>query len=67
VPGDLELPPSSLRPRLIAAAGAAALSALSDFYDEEQIVSDPIAVLDDALTFLRGGIAALRDQPRIDP
>jgi len=63
---DLDLPPSSLRPRLIAAAGAAALSALSDLFDEEQVADGPMALVDDALIFLRGGFAALRDQPRTE-
>lgn len=57
---DLDLPPSSLRPRLIAAAGAASLAVLWDF-DEQHSASDPMAVVAETVTFLRGGITALRD------
>jgi AcrR family transcriptional regulator len=64
---DLDLPAASLRPRMIAAAAMAALSSLSDCYDpEEPMADDPLAIVDEALVFVRGGIAALRDQPVVD-
>ena len=66
---DLDLPPTHLRPRMVGAAATAALTILSDFYDEaaEARAPDPVAVLDEALTFLRGGIAALAAQPPVTP
>ena len=65
---DLGLPPASLRPRMVGAAATAALTALSDFYDEEEPAEapDPLALLDEALVFLRGGIDALAARPRVD-
>ncbi len=62
---DLGLPPRSLRPRMVAAAATAALNVLADFFDDqaESAAPEPLAVLDEALTFLRGGIAALAAQP----
>lgn len=66
---DLDLPPAHLRPRMVGAAATAALSMLSDFYDGEGegATPDPVAVLDEALTFLRGGIAALAARPPVTP
>ena len=57
-------------PRLVAAAATAALMALQRFYDDEEaherLAADPeapLAVLDEALTFLRAGTDALRGRP----
>ena len=60
---DLDEPPDALRPRLVAAAAVAALSSLDDSFDREPPVAkdEALAVLDDAIRFLRGGIEALRD------
>ena len=59
---ELDADPRDLHPRLIAAAVAATLAALRP----EDAVSDtdPLDRLDDALAFLRGGIAALRRRHR---
>ena len=60
---DLDEPPDALRPRLVAAAAVAALSSLDDSFDHEPPVAkgEALAVLDDAIRFLRGGIEALQD------
>jgi AcrR family transcriptional regulator len=65
---DLGEPPNALRPRLVAAAAMAALSSLDDTFDEKAQQTGPaakaesLAVLDDAMLFLRGGIDALQDR-----
>jgi AcrR family transcriptional regulator len=54
---DLDQPPDGLQPRLVAAAAVAAFRAIdSDGGDK----SDSMALLDETLVFLRGGVAALR-------
>jgi AcrR family transcriptional regulator len=59
---DLDASPRDLHPRLVAAAATAALTALrpDPAVPEPPPGSDPLAPLDDALAFLRGGMAALR-------
>lgn len=59
---DLDASPRDLHPRLVAAAAAAALTALrpDPAVPEPPPGTDPLAPLDDALAFLRGGMAALR-------
>jgi AcrR family transcriptional regulator len=65
---DLGEPPDALRPRLVAAAAVAALTSLEDSFDEHVgppargAKADALAVLDDAMLFLRGGIDALQDK-----
>jgi AcrR family transcriptional regulator len=65
---DLGEPQDALRPRLVAAAAMAALTSLEGTFDEkaEQRVpgakAEALAVLDDAMLFLRGGIDALQDK-----
>jgi AcrR family transcriptional regulator len=65
---DLGEPQDALRPRLVAAAAWAALSSLDESFDHqaEQRTSgakaEALAVLDDAILFLRGGIDALQDK-----
>ena len=65
---DLDEPPDSLRPRLVAAAAVAALTSLESTFDENPRQNEPgakeeaLAVLDDAMLFLQGGIGALQDQ-----
>jgi AcrR family transcriptional regulator len=56
---DLGEPPDSLRPRLVAAAALAALTSLEGSVDHK---SEALAVLDDAMVFLRGGLDALQDR-----
>jgi AcrR family transcriptional regulator len=67
VAADLGPGQGLLRPRMVAAAAAAALSMLEAFYDDKVDLlaegADPMAVVDEALTFLRGGIEALRERP----
>ncbi len=59
---DLDASPRDLHPRLVAAAAGAALTALRPDRAalEAPPGSDPLAPLDDALAFLRGGMSALR-------
>jgi AcrR family transcriptional regulator len=63
---DLGEPQDALRPRLVAAAAIAALTSLEGTLDEkaDQRVpgakAEALAVLDDAMLFLRGGIDALQ-------
>jgi AcrR family transcriptional regulator len=67
VASDLGEQPDALRPRLVAAAAIAALTSLEGSFDEqaEQRVpvgkAEALAVLDDAMLFLRGGLDALQD------
>ncbi len=64
---DLGEPPDTLRPRLVAAAAMAALTSLGGTVDDkaEQRTSvakaEVLAVLDDAIVFLRAGLDALQD------
>jgi AcrR family transcriptional regulator len=62
---DLGEPPDALRPRLVAAAAVAALTSLEGSFDDEAAPvgkAEALAVLDDAIVFLRGGIEALQDK-----
>jgi AcrR family transcriptional regulator len=61
---DLDEPPDALRPRLVAAATMAALTSLDSGFDEDGAMPDKteaIAVLDNAIVFLRGGLDALQE------
>ena len=63
---DLGEPADGLRPRLVAAAAMAALSSLEGSFDEKDkrvpgAKAEKLAVFDEALLFLRGGIDALQD------
>jgi AcrR family transcriptional regulator len=64
---DLGEPPDALRPRLVTAAAVAALTSLEggiqENADKSELVgkAEALAVLDDALVFLRGGLDALQD------
>ncbi len=69
VADDLRVPADSLRPHLVAAAAVAALDALGTHSDED--ASKPageraVAVLDEALTFLQGGLDALKRRAPVD-
>jgi AcrR family transcriptional regulator len=70
---DLGEPPESVRPRMAAAAAVAALLTLQSVFDKggdgpsPQAREDPLAVLDEALDFLRGDIAALQERPTPAP
>lgn len=65
---DLDEPPNALRPRLVAAAAVAALTSLGRGFDEQAEQRAPVgktealAVLDDAILFLRSGIDGLQDK-----
>ena len=63
---DLDEPQDALRPRLVAAAAMAAMTSLDGSFDEkaEQPVTkaESLAVFDEALVFLRGGLDALQDR-----
>jgi AcrR family transcriptional regulator len=59
---DLGVEPDSLRPRLVAAATAAALQVIDEMAPEE--VDDPMKVFESVLAFLRGGLAAMQDETR---
>ena len=57
---ELGAEPDDLHPRIIAAAAAATLTALKPEPNAPEPAPDPLAVLDDAFAFLRGGTDALR-------
>jgi len=65
---DLGDPKDALRPQLVAAATVAALTSLEGNVDEKREHLGPgdkaeaLAVLDDAMVFLRGGLDALQDE-----
>jgi AcrR family transcriptional regulator len=62
---DLGEPPNALRPRLVAAAAVAALTSLEGSFDDKPTPvgkAEALAVVDDAIVFLRGGIDALQDK-----
>lgn len=65
---DLDEPHDALRPRLVAAAAVAALTSLEGSFDESAKQRGPVgktealAVFDNALLFLRGGLDALQDK-----
>ena len=62
VADDLGEPPDALRPRLVTAAAVAALNSLDNSFDEQASAAkaEALAVLDDAVLFLRAGIGALQ-------
>ena len=55
---DLGEPVDGLRPKLVSAAAVAALSAIDSKSDKSQ----SMALLDETLIFLRGGVAALQER-----
>jgi len=64
---DLGEPPDALRPRLVAAATMAALTSIEGTFDESAkpppvSKDEKLAVFDEAMLFLRGGIGALQDR-----
>jgi AcrR family transcriptional regulator len=65
---DLGEPPDALRPRLVAAAAMAAMTSLEGGIDqatEERVAFDKaeaLAVLDEAMVFLRAGLDGLQDR-----
>ena len=59
---DLDETPGDLRPRLVAAAAAAAVGVLDDMPDDDDAQS--VETFESLLAFLRGGLAALQDQSR---
>jgi AcrR family transcriptional regulator len=65
---DLGEPPQALRPRLVAAAAMAALTSLEGSLDVNagqrgpEMKAEALAILDNAMLFLRGGIDALQDR-----
>ncbi len=66
IAADLDEPQDALRPRLVAAAAMAALTSLNFDEKAEQpglvAKSDALAVLDEVMLFLRGGMDALQDR-----
>jgi hypothetical protein len=68
IAADLDEPPDALRPRLVAAAAVAAMTSLEGSLDKKAEQRGPggkaeaLAVFDEALLFLRGGIGALQDK-----
>ncbi|MBI5104645.1 MAG: TetR family transcriptional regulator [Solirubrobacterales bacterium] len=65
VADDLDVPRGSLRAHLVAAAAAAALDALGrhDGAREQRSPDESLALMDEALVFLQGGMDALRRHP----
>jgi AcrR family transcriptional regulator len=59
VAAELGLPADSLQPRMIGAAAISALIALGEM-DADEPPENPMAAVDDVLTFLQGGLDALR-------
>ena len=63
---DLGEPQDALRPRLVTAAAIAALTSLEgtlhENTEQRMAKAEALAVLDDAMLFLRGGIDALQDK-----
>jgi AcrR family transcriptional regulator len=57
---DLGEPPDGLRPRMVSAAAVAAMASLEEAPGGK---SARMALLDDALVFVRGGVAALQSEP----
>jgi AcrR family transcriptional regulator len=55
---DLGTDPDALRPKLVAAAAVAALASIDN---ERHSKADSMALLDETLVFLRGGVAALQE------
>jgi AcrR family transcriptional regulator len=65
IANDLGEPQDALRPRLVAAAAMAALTSLEGSFDDKRLPeakAEALAVLDDAMLFLSGGIDALQDK-----
>jgi AcrR family transcriptional regulator len=58
---DLGDEPGDLRPRLVAAAAAAAIGVIDDTPEDAH---HSVETIDSLLAFLRGGLAALQDQKR---
>ena len=65
VAADLGTTADALRPHLVSAAAVAALDAIARLRDADdaQHARSPDDLLDEALTFLQGGLAALRRRP----
>jgi AcrR family transcriptional regulator len=60
---DLGGEPGAARARMVAGATIAALSILSEYFKEDVVPGDdPMGVIDEALSFVRGGIAALQEE-----
>jgi AcrR family transcriptional regulator len=59
---DLGADPNDLRPRLVAAATAAAIGVISDMSDDE--VGQSAETFESVLAFLRGGLAAMQEEAR---
>jgi AcrR family transcriptional regulator len=57
---DLGDAPGDLRPRLVAAATAAAIGVIEDLPEDD--VGNPFETMDSLLAFLRGGLAALQER-----
>jgi AcrR family transcriptional regulator len=67
VASDLGEEPGSLRPRMVAAAAVAALTSLDAKVDDAKGLkshTDPMAIIDEALAFVRAGVAELQARPR---
>ena len=59
---DLGGEPGAVRARMVAGATIAALAILTEYFKEEDAPGDdPMGVIDEALSFVRGGIAALQE------
>jgi AcrR family transcriptional regulator len=57
---DLGTEPDALRPKLVAAAAVAAMASIDN---ERHTKAESMALLDETLVFLRGGVAALQALP----
>lgn len=59
VAADLDVEPDSLRARMVSAAAVSALTTLGDT-EPDDIPEDPMALVDEALAFLQGGLEELK-------
>jgi AcrR family transcriptional regulator len=60
VAADLGDEPDDIRPQMVSAAAVAALESLGRLKHGAETPEEALAVLDEAMIFLRGGLAALR-------
>lgn len=60
---DLDVAPDSLRANMVSAAAMAALESLRTIKEDESGPEQAIAVMDEVLAFLQGGLDALRAGP----
>lgn len=58
---DLDVAPDSLRAQMVAAASIAAMESMRSLKERDSTPEHALAVMDEVLLFLEGGLAALRE------